>query len=235
MAKTGQRRKTHRPFAIDRLPAEWGERVIALRAKWMPWERIEEETSHWEWDKLQAEQRQLYPKRRIPMRTLHRWYDVQWQQRRVQVQAEHQAALAIAEKFDAPGHEKLDERVKNALADMLFTVKSTSDPEAFRKKALDLAWLLARNRQLDIAEEKVDVERKKIEDVIARGNKATIEAADKLSRGGHGVSIDDINRIRSRVFGLPPIERGKPKLTGKELADKFGEIYGIPPTPEERT
>jgi len=236
MPKTGERRKTHRPFAIDKLPAEWGERIIKLRAKWMPWERIEEETSRWEWEQLQAEQRKLYPKRRIPMRTLHRWYDVQYHQKISDIRSERVASQAIAAQFGADGYEELSESVKNAIADIVFSgAKGPADIDGFRKKLLDLGWLLARNRQLDIADEKVKIERMKTEDIIARGNKATVEAADKLSRSGQGVSIDDINRIRCRVFGLPPIDRVKPQLTGKELADKFGEIYGLPPTSEERT
>jgi hypothetical protein len=238
MPKTGEKRKTHRPFAIDKLPPEWGERIIALRATWTPWERIEEQSAQWQWEELSAAQRQLYPKRRIPMRTLHRWYDVQVAQKLREMQSERVASREIAAILGKDGYQKLDESVKNAIADIVFSApKGSDDPDRFRKKLLDLGWLLARNRQLDIAKEKVDVERMKIEDVIARGNKATIEAADKLSRKAQGVTLDDINRIRLRVFGLPPIERSdtKEKLSNTQLADKFGEIYGLPPRAAERS
>jgi hypothetical protein len=225
MPKTGERRKTHRPFAIDKLPPEWRERIIVLRAKWTPWERIEEESAQWEWDKLSPSQRQLYPKRRIPMRTLHRWYDVQVNQKLREIESERASSLEIAARLGAHGFEKLDESVKNAIADVVFSSpKGSGDPEHFRKKLLDLGWLLARNRQLDIAKEKVKVERLKVEDVIARGNRATLEAAQKLSKG-RGVTLDDINRIRERTFGLPPIERKEadPAL----LQRKLDVIYGI--------
>ena len=236
MAKTGQRRKTHRPFAIDRLPPDWGERVIALRAKWMPWERIEEETSRWEWEKLSAEQRRLYPKGRIPMRTLHRWYDVQYHQKIREIHSERMASREIAEILGKDGYGKLEESVKNAIADVVFSCpKGSGDPEGFRKKLVDLGWLLARNRQLDIANEKVKIQRMKIEDVIARGNKATIEAADKLSRRGRDITVDDINRIRVRTFGLPPIEVEKQKPSIEKLAEKFDEIYGIDGASSGRT
>jgi len=231
MPKTGERRKTHRPFAIDKLPSEWRERIIALRATWMPWERIEEESAQWDWEKLTTPQRQLYPKRRIPMRTLHRWYDVQVTQKIHQVQVERVASLEIAAKFGAGGYEKLDESVRNAIADVVFShVKGPSDPEHFRKKLEDLGWLLARNRQLDIAKEKVDVERMKVEDVIARGNAATIEAAKQLGRGGK-LTLDAINHIRERTFGLPPIVRADPAL----LQEKLDEIYGLRGAPAERS
>jgi hypothetical protein len=207
MPKTGERRKTHRPFAIDKLPPEWRERLIALRAKWMTWERIEEESARWEWEKLPADQRQLYPKRRIAATTLCRWYDVQVSQKLLEIEAERVASLEIAAKLGAGGYGRLDDSVKNAIADVVFSyAKGSGHPERFRKTLVDLGWLLARNRQLDIAKEKVDVERLKVEEVIARGNRATVEAAQKL-RGGGKLTLDDINRIRERTFGLPAIER----------------------------
>jgi hypothetical protein len=233
MPKTGEKRKTHRPFAIDKLPPEWGKRIIALRAIWTPWERIEEESAQWDWEKLTAGQRQLYPKRRIPMRTMHRWYDVQVNQKLREMQSERVASQEIAAQLGAHGYEKLDESVKNAIADVVFSdPKGATDTERFRKKLLDLGWLLARNRQLDIAKEKVDVERMKVEEVIARGNRATLEAAQKLGKGGK-VTLDDINRIRERTFGLPPIERkaADPAL----LQAKLDEIYGIEGPRSERS
>jgi hypothetical protein len=224
MPKTGERRKTHRPFAIDKLPSEWRERIIALRAKWMPWERIEEESAGWEWEKLPADQQQLYPKRRIPMRTAHRWYDVQVSQKLREIEAERVASLEVAAKFGAGGYEKLDESVKTAIADVVFShAKGSSDPEHFRKTLVELGWLLARNRQLDIAKEKVDVERMKVEELTARGNRATLEAAKKLGEG-RKLTIDDINHIRERTFGLPPIER---KADPAILQAKLNEIYGL--------
>jgi hypothetical protein len=226
MPKTGERRKTHRPFAIDKLPPEWRERIIALRARWTPWERIEEESAQWEWEKLTPSQRQLYPKRRIAMRTLHRWYDVQVDQKLREMHSERSASLAIAAQFGAGGYKKLDESVQNAIADVVFShPKGSADPESFRKRLLDLGWLLARIRQLDIAKEKVEVEKMKVEDIIARGNRATLEAAQKLGGTGYKMTLDDINRIRERTFGLPPIQRKEadPAL----LQAKLDELYGL--------
>src|SRR6266478_4263241 len=82
---TGDARKTRQPFAIDKLPSAWRDRIIALRAKWLTWEQIEEERA---------------------------------------------ASLAVARKFSDQGYDKLDDAVKNALADVVFTLaKDQSDPE----------------------------------------------------------------------------------------------------------
>jgi hypothetical protein len=71
----------------------------------------------------------------------------------------------------------------------------------------------------------------RVEDVVARGNRATLEAAQKLGKG-KGVTLEDINRIRERTFGLPPIARKEadPAL----LQAKLDEIYGIDRPAAER-
>jgi hypothetical protein len=205
--KTGESRATHQPFAIDKLPSAWRDRIIGLRAKWMTWEQISQETTAWEWEKLSDAQRALFEERRIPLTTLHRWYDVQVQQKLTEIAAERQASLAIAAKLGAGGYEKLDESVKNALADVVFShAKDSSDPELFRKALGELGWLLARNRQLDIAKMKVEVEKQKVDELIGRAEKATHDAAKKLGKGAR-LTLEDINRLRERTFGLPPIER----------------------------
>jgi len=206
MPKTGQRRKTRQSFAIDKLPSAWRDRIIEARAKWMTWEQIEQETAAWKWDELSDEQRALFAERRIPHSTLHRWYDVQVQQKLEEIATERLASLAIATKLGAGGYEKLDQSVKNALADVVFSyAKDSRDPDLFRKALNEMGWLLARNRQLDIAKMKVDVEKQKVDELIARTEKATNEAARKIGKGG-SLTLDDINRLRERTFGLPPIE-----------------------------
>jgi len=205
--KTGEPRETHQPFAIDKLPSAWRDRVVGLCAKWMTWAQIEQETTAWEWDKLTGEQMKLFPERRIPLSTLHRWYDVQVQQKLTEIAAERQASLAIATKLGAGGYEKMEQSVKNAIADVVFSyAKDSSDPDLFRKALTELGWLLARNRQLDIAKLKVEVEKQKVDELIGRAEKATHDAAKKLGKGAR-LTLEDINRLRERTFGLPPIER----------------------------
>lgn len=207
MPKCGQKRRTHQSFAIDKLPTAWRDRIIEARAKWTTWEQIEQETTTWKWDELTEGQKKLFAERRIPHSTLHRWYDVQVKQKLEEIVVEREASLAIAGKLGAGGYEKLDQSVKNAIADVVFGYAKTSgDAERFRAALADLGWLLARNRQLDIAKMKVDVERMKVEEFIGRAEKATSEAARKIGKGG-SLTLDDINRLRERTFGLPPIER----------------------------
>src|SRR5229473_1740284 len=87
--KTGEARKTRQPFAIDKLPSSWRDQIIAWRAKWLTWEQIEEETASFEWDKLPEEfSLSLFADRRIPHSTLHRWYDVQVEQKAEEIEAE---------------------------------------------------------------------------------------------------------------------------------------------------
>lgn len=217
-ARTGDKREVRQPFAIDKLPSGWRDQIIAWRAKWLTWEQIEQETKKFDWKKLEELDAEFalsnFADRRIPRSTLHRWYDVQVQQKAEEIEAERQASLAIAEKFGASGYEKLDESVKNALADVVFRhAKDSEDAESFRKALNDLAWILARNRQLDIQKQRAELaaravalDEKKFEELKAKADKATNEAAAKLGKG-KTLTLDDINRIRERALGLPPVQR----------------------------
>ncbi|MGH7936716.1 MAG: hypothetical protein ACREF8_06880 [Chthoniobacterales bacterium] len=214
--RTGEKRAVRQPFAIDKLPSAWRDQIIAWRAKWLTWEQIEEATKNLDWKKLEESDPELalshFADKRIPKSTLHKWYDVQVAQKAEEIEAERQASLAIAEKFSQGGYEKLDESVKNALADVVFRhAKDSADSESFRKALADLAWILARNRQLDIQKEraelagrKVGLEEKKFEELRSKADKATNEAAAKIGKG-RTLTIDDINRIRERALGLPPV------------------------------
>jgi hypothetical protein len=206
--RTGEARKVRQPFAIDKLPSEWRDRIIALRAKWLTWEQIEEETTRFEWDKLPDEIGiALFADRRIPHSTLHRWYDVQVEQKFEEIALERKASQAIAEAFAAAGYENLDESVKNALADVVFRhVKDSGDPEKFHAALADLALALTRFRRIEIAKDRVALERKKLDEITRRAEKETNDAAKKISKGGK-LTIDDINRLRERTFGLPPVQR----------------------------
>src|SRR5260370_5387720 len=151
--KTGEPRKTRQPFSIDRLPSVWRDRIIAWRAKWLTWEQIEEETKNLDWKKLEEEDPELvlshFADKRIPHSTLHRWYDVQVEQKLEEIEAERKASLAVAEKLGGAGYEKLDESVKNAMADAVFThAKDSGDPAQFHEELGNLALCLTRIRSV---------------------------------------------------------------------------------------
>lgn len=206
--KTGEPRKTHQPFAIDKLPSSWRDQIIAWRAKWLTWDQIEQETTSFEWEKLPEElSLSHFADRRIPATTLHRWYDVQVAQKLEEIAIESRASQAIAEAFAAGGFEKLDGSVINALRDVVFThAKDAADPEKFRAALSDLALTLTRFRRTEIAKQRAELDSKKFTELVAKANKATNDAAKKISKGGK-LTVDDIDRIRERTFGLPPVQR----------------------------
>jgi hypothetical protein len=206
--RTGEKREKQQPFAIDKLPSAWRDRIVALRAKWLTWEQIEEETKNFEWAKLEESDAELalshFADRRIPHTTLHSWYDVRIQQEMGEMEKERQASEAIAARLGAEGYEGLDETVRNALVDV--TLSRRGNPEDFRVALLDLSLKLTRDKRTEIAKERVDLDRKKLEEFIRKADKSTNEAAKKIGKGGK-LTIDDINRLRERTFGLPPLKR----------------------------
>jgi hypothetical protein len=84
-----------------------------------------------------------------------------------------------------------------------------------REKALGNLLLLltklmtarASAKRADIEKSKIELQRKRFEDLRTKAEKATNEAAVKLGKG-KGLTLADINNIRERTFGLPPIQRG---------------------------
>src|SRR6266851_573189 len=209
--RTGEKRETQQPFAIDKLPTEWREQIVKWRAKWLAWEQIEEETKNFEWKKLEESDPELalshFADKRIPHTTLHRWYDVRMVQELKEADEERAISLQIVELFAALGFENLDESVKNALTDVVFKQRRLSaDPAKFQEALEGLALVLTRFKRTDIAKQRVELESKKLEQIIRIAEKETNEAAKKIGKGGK-LTIDDINRLRERTFGLPPVER----------------------------
>ncbi|SRR6266404_2425510 len=210
--RTGEKRETRQPFAIDKLPSAWRDKIIGWRAKWLTWEQIEEETKNLEWAKLEEAEPELvlshFADKRIPHSTLHRWYDVRFSQEREEAEKERAISLQIVEQFAALGFDNLDESVKNALADVVFKQRRLSaDPAKFQEALEGLALVLTRFKRTEIAKQRVELESKKLDEITRRAEKATNEAAKKITKGGK-LTIDDINRLRERTFGLPPVKRG---------------------------
>src|SRR5258708_7626929 len=106
--RRGEKRKVRQPFAIDKLPSAWRDQIIAWRAKWLTWEQIEEETKNLKWDELEKSDPELalghFADRRIPQSTLHRWYDVQVEQKLEEMTEERKASLRIAAKLAGQGY-----------------------------------------------------------------------------------------------------------------------------------
>jgi hypothetical protein len=149
--KTGERRKKRQPFAIDRLPGSWRERIIALRAKWLTWEQLERESEKWEWDELDGVfLKEHFADRRIPATTLHRWYDVQVSQKLKEVSALREASHRAAERLLRNG-ETIDDGVKNSMADVIFgCVMEPGNNELYLRSLFKLAAILNRRSELGI-------------------------------------------------------------------------------------
>jgi uncharacterized protein (DUF3084 family) len=76
---------------------------------------------------------------------------------------------------------------------------------------LALGELMAQQRKLEIQEQKVQAETKRVQllerDFEMRKRKfdAETDKAARKAQRGKAITTDDINRIRERTFGLPPI------------------------------
>ncbi len=215
--KTGEKRKTRQPLKMDKLPSHILDRVMAERSVGRTWEEIEDMSPRFEeWNKTEESVRANFPGLRLPHSTLQRWYDLRVEQVKREVMAQSVKSREFAAAFAKSDFRKLPEAVKNALGDQVFALMQHVDEKnqaRFRKELLNLGMLLAENRKLDIQERRASAEVKRItileqefEMRKKKFDKETSDAARKLGKG-KAITEEDINRIRERTFGLPPIQR----------------------------
>jgi hypothetical protein len=216
---------------MDKLPQELLDRVMKERAAGRTWEEIEELSPRFEeWgrpgkaEKTLAENRQsldalaaafeLFPGGRIPHTTLQRWYDLRVDQVKREVMADQVRAREIAALFAGKDFKGLPDAVRNAIGDQLFSMMQAADAKSrlnVTKGLLALGDLLNEQRKTEIRERVAQSETKRV-DLLVREfemrkkkfEDETDKAARKLARG-RAVTTDDINRIRERTFGLPPV------------------------------
>jgi hypothetical protein len=215
--KTGQKQQVRQPLKMDKLPQELLDRIMRERAEGRTWPEIEEMSSRFdEWGKTSAEARAKFPGLRLPHSTLQRWYDLRVEQVKVEVLANQERARKIAALFAGKQFKELPEAVRTAIGDQLFGMMQNADEKSRHKVVsglLALGELLNQQRKLDIQDRKVKSETKRVEllerDFEMRKKKfeeETEKTARKAARG-KAITTDDINRIRERTFGLPPIAR----------------------------
>jgi hypothetical protein len=213
--KTGETRKTRQPLKIDKLPVELRERIQSERAKGSTWIEIEELSPDFEeWEKVPGDVQQHFPGRKLPRSSLQRWYDIRVEQIQREIVAEAEKARQFAAVFAGRGFKELPDAVRNALGDQIFSLMQSADAkdkQQFRKELMGLGILLAEHRKLDIREQKQKTDERvlemKIQQMKRQFDKEANEAAKKLGKGKQ-ITEDDINRIRERTFGLPPVQRG---------------------------
>ena len=135
-------------------------------------------------------------------------------QKEVRVRSEQ--ARTIAESFAKSSLVNGDEAVINAARDTLMGVLSENGTEAGRLNAtkglLQLGQLMQQARLNEIRDRKVATDERKVEMLEKRERLAikkleaeTEKVAKKVERGE--VTVADINRIRERTFGLPPVQK----------------------------
>ena len=220
--KVGQKPRVRQPLKMDKLPAELAKRVMEERAAGRTWMEIEDLSPTFEeWGKVEQSNKdayldafRLFPGGRIPHSTLSRWYDLRVDQVKKEVLADQVRAREIAGLFAGKELKDLPETVRTAISDQLFGMMQNADEKSRHKVVagmLALGELLAQQRKLEIQEQKVQAETKRV-DLLERDfemrkrkfDQETDKAARKAQRG-KAITTDDINRIRERTFGLPPI------------------------------
>jgi hypothetical protein len=206
--KTGDKRRTRQPLKMDRLPAELLDRVIAERAVGRTWDEIEELSPRFdEWEKTAAEIRAQFHGLRLPRATLQRWYDIRVEQVKREMLADQVRAREVAAIFAGKEFKDLPDAVRNALGDKVFTLMQAGgdkNQSKTLKGLLELGWLLAQQKKLEIQERKQNVTEKELELKI------------QLVR-------DKVEKLKKDVDGS-----GKKKqISPEELKKRVDEIYGL--------
>lgn len=227
--RTGEKRRTQLPLKIDRLPVEVRDAIQYLKnTVGKTWDEIEELSAlpyceQWHtkgggfvnWESLSTAVLELFPAMRLPHSNLHRWYDLRVSQVQADIEIRSAQARTIAKAFAKSIVEGSDEAVLNAARDQIMSVLSEDATAKGRlaaaKSLIVLADVMQEARLNTIKERKVVVDERKIaayeqrEALMRRKLESETErAATKLRKGE--LTIADINRLRERTFGLPPVE-----------------------------
>jgi hypothetical protein len=201
--RKGDPRRVDQHFKVEKLSPEVRAFIVEARAAQC---QCHNRKAHGHtWEEI-AEGASKLAGQSLSVKACHGWY---WA-RAVQILNEEKERHEATQKFIrecAKGDLKdLSAGALNRLADLAFDVERAKDrdPNEHRKALDALIKGLARERQLGIDERKLGQMEKNFD-------KDTREAADKISKG-RTLTVDEINRLRERTFGLPPLERpaGRP-------------------------
>jgi hypothetical protein len=221
--RTGERRKTRQPLKIDKLPPAVHDAIQRLHND-KTWEEIEAlsaepcgpgELGFVDWDNLSAAARRAFPERRIPHTTLHRWYDLRVAQVHADVMRQAAQAQKITEFFASASAPEADVAVVNAAREQIMSLisegASARDRLQIAGALTELGHLAQAARGNDIKERKLSADERKIamlerrEAALMRKLEAETEKLAKKASTGQ-ITQDDINHLRERSFGLPPIQ-----------------------------
>lgn len=223
--KTGEKRLVNRMLKIDRLPVEVRDAILWLRNAGKTWPEIEERSQlayseKWQsgggfvnWDTLPTPVLELFPDLKLPQTSLQRWFDLRVRQVASEVMARSAQARELAQAFTKSVVNGDDSAVLNAARDQLMSLLAEdASPKArinATKGLIALAEMLQEKRLNDIKERKVATDERRmklLEDREKQARERVDQATQQAARKGTGqFSIEDINLLRERTFGLPPL------------------------------
>jgi hypothetical protein len=224
--KTGEKRAVRQPLKIDRLPQDVRDAIQALKNE-HTWEEIEDLSAmkfnpNWltqgggfvDWDKLPAKILALFPGRKLPHSNLQRWYDLRVRQVMAETLARSAQARELAAAFTQSIVKDGDAAVLNAARDQIMSILAESTQPGLRfaatKQLIALAEQMQSRRANDIKEQKVSIDARRIK-ILEDRERMTREKLDaetqRVAKKGTGqFSLKDINLLRERTFGLPPLK-----------------------------
>jgi hypothetical protein len=224
--KTGETRKTKLPLKIDRLPQSAQAAIQALYGRGRTWVEIAEHSARpysaeWEkdgggfidWPNVDPDALDLFPGLRLAKSSLQRWFDLRVSQVRAQVMAESARTRVWVESLADKDVAGTNAAVMNAARDQAFNMLQTvapGDQEKFFERLGQLTLMLSRLQRVDLQAKRVEVDARKLKILEEREKQARErldQATQQAAKKGTGqFSIDDINLLRERTFGLPPIQ-----------------------------
>jgi hypothetical protein len=223
--KTGEERKTHQPLKIDLLPQPAREAIQNLYDGGRTWMEIAEQSAKpysakWKedgggfinWEALDLKVLEQFPEMRLAQTTLIRWFDLRVRQARKQVLIESAKAREFAAAFAGSDLLNSNSAVINALRDQVFNLiqfAGLGDKALFAKGLKDLTLAMTRMQRVELQAKRVEVDQRKITILEEREKKAREhldQVTQRAAKSGTGqFSIEDINLLRERTFGLPPL------------------------------
>jgi len=188
--RTGEKRQVRQPLAIDRLPQEVRDRIVALRAEGKGWEQIEGMSYG-------------FAGRRLPHSSLHRWYDIRVEQELQAAMEERELAQRWVNAFAGKGVPQLSDAVRNALGESVFLLKQAADSKngaAFQAALLELGHLLVKFDKLGLEEKKLALERQKLDAVRAKleGLKKAVGGA----KGAKQLRPEELRKKLDEIYGI---------------------------------
>jgi hypothetical protein len=229
--KSNDPRKTNQPFYVDRLPSEVREAIAYLYTKaGLTWDQLEERSAakfdpNWmssgggfvNWGDLPLSTLELFPELKIPKSNMHRWFKVRISQAGEATKERAEYARQLAASFVGASVKGDKDAVLNAARDIFFGIITEDGSLPARAAAGKALLALAKEQQKartnDIRERLVSVEERRVKqleaEAEARRRKMDAETEKLSKKASKGeITPADIDRLRERVFGLPPKSTG---------------------------